>query len=272
VAILLGLGDGDFEAPAFFSVREGDSAGTAEPRSLAVADVNKDGALDLVTGNAARDSVAVLLGDGEGAFGDAKEFDAGNFPLDVQLVDLDENGNLDIVLVNGIEEDGAGAPISALRVIPGKGDGTFDVANDIGYVTGVGPNSLAVADWDSDGDLDAATCHNSLDNLQLFAGRGDGQFSAGGLLAAGDTPNAAGAADFNEDGQPDLFSTNDNGRITIRLSRRGLLFESAISVSIGTRPIEAIAADINGDDHLDMIVPNRDTDNVSVVLGTGPAE
>jgi len=272
VAVFIGQGDGDFEAPQFYSVREGDSAGTAEPRSLAVADLDEDGNLDLVTGNAARDSVAVLLGDGEGAFGEATEFDAGNFPLDVHLVDLDENGNLDLVLVNGIDEDGDGAPISALRIIPGKGDGTFDVANDVGYVTGLGPNSVAVADWDSDGDLDAATCHNSLDNLQLFSGRGDGAFSAGGLLAAGDAPNAAGVADFNEDGQLDLFSTNDNGRITIRLSRQGLLFESAISVSVGTRPIQALAVDLNDDDHIDIIVPNRDTNNVSVLLGTGPAD
>lgn len=267
VAVLLGVGNGTFSEAVFYSVREGDSAGTAEPRSIAVADLNKDGALDLVTGNAARDRVAVLLGDGDGAFGAAKEFAAANFPLGVKLVDLNKDGKLDIVLVNGVDADGQGTQQTALRFIPGKGDGTFDVANDVGFVTGAGPVGLTVADFNSDGNLDVATCHNSLDNLQVYAGRGDGRFNAGGLVAAGDAPNAVGVADFNDDGEPDFYTTNDSGRLTIRLHRTGLLYESAISVTVGSRPIEATMVDLNGDGHLDIVVPNRDTNDVSVVLG-----
>lgn len=269
VAILLGEGDGEFGAAAYFSVREGDTGGTAEPRSLAVADVDKDGALDLVTGNAARDSVAVLLGDGEGAFGAAKEYDAKNFPLDVQLADFDEDGNLDIVLVNGVDIDGEGTQASAIRVIPGKGDGTF--ATEVFALTiGVGPGSLVVSDLDSDGDLDAGTCHNSLDNLQLYSGRGDGKFSAGGLLSAGDGPNDVGVADIDEDGRPDLYVTRDTGYFTYRLHRSGLLYKDAVSIPIGSRPIEAILVDINDDDFLDIVAPNRDTDDVSILLGKAP--
>lgn len=267
VAVLLGDGDGTFGAAVFYSVREGDTAGNAEPRSIASADLDKDGFADLVVGNAARDSVAVLLGDGEGDFGAAKEFDAGNFPLDVNLADLNEDGKLDLVLVNGIDVDGSGGQTSALRVIPGKGDGTFDVAADTGFVSSAGPSGLAIADLDSDGDLDAVTCHNGLDTVQLYAGRGDGQFTAAGLQTLGDAPNAVGVADINGDGRPDLYTTNDTGRVTIRLHRRGLLYESAVFVAVGNGPIDGIMVDINDDDYLDILTPNRDTNDVSVVLG-----
>lgn len=270
VAVLLGNADGTFAAPVFYSVREGDSGTSAEPRSLTVADLNKDGSLDLVAGNAARDSVAVLIGDGKGVFAAAKEYDAGNFPLDVQVADVDKNGKLDVVLVNGVDVDGQGSQTSALRVIPGKGDGTLDVANDVGYVSGVGPGSVVVADLDSDGDLDAATCHNSLDTFQIYANRGDGSFGSGGLQNAGDAPNGVGAADINQDGRLDLYTTNDAGRMTIRINRSGLRYETAASISVGNNPIDGILADLNGDDFLDIITPNRDTDDISVVLGAQP--
>lgn len=267
VAILFGEGDGTFEAPGFLSVREEDSTGSAEPRSIVIADIDRDGGLDIITGNAGGDSVAVLLGDGEGAFTEAVEYDAGNFPLDVNLADINKDGKLDLVLVNGVDIDGAGTQTSALRVIPGKGDGTFDPANDIGYVSGFGPGSVVVADLDGDGDLDAATSHASLDNFQLYTGRGDGQFSAGGLVSTGDSPNAGGVTDVNGDGRPDLFTTNDGGSMTFRVHRRGLLYEQAETIRIGSRPVEGRLVDINRDSVLDIVVANRDTDDISVLLG-----
>src|SRR5271165_4650723 len=68
VAVLLGNGDGTFQAPVFY-----DSGGYL-PNSVAVADVNGDGKPDLVVANWCADStcakgtVSVLLGNGDGTF------------------------------------------------------------------------------------------------------------------------------------------------------------------------------------------------------------
>src|SRR5262249_62016071 len=59
VSVLLGTGNGAFQAQQRFTVG-------AAPYSVAVADVNGDGRLDLVTANYDSNDVSVLLGNGEG--------------------------------------------------------------------------------------------------------------------------------------------------------------------------------------------------------------
>jgi len=54
VSVLLGNGDGTFQARQNFSVG-------SSPFSVAVGDLNADGAPDLVTANGVSDNVSVLL-------------------------------------------------------------------------------------------------------------------------------------------------------------------------------------------------------------------
>ena len=267
VAILLGQSDGSFGAPAFVPVRSGTSPLSVEPRSIVLADVNGDNHTDLVAGNANRDSVAILLGDGAGAFEAAVEYPAGNFPLSVHVTDYNGDGDLDIVLANGVDAGAGGSQTSAVRTIPGKGDGTFDTDNMVGYVANTGPGSLVVRDLNQDGFLDLATSHYSLDSIQIFSGRGDGRFGNGGLASTGDGPNALGVADVNGDGRPDLYTTNDNSTVTIRLHRAGFLYQTAISVPVGNFPIDGLILDLDGDGALDLVTPNRGSNDVSVILG-----
>ena len=267
IAVLLGEGGGSFGAAAYYSVRAAGSTRSAEPRSIALADMDEDGNVDAVVGNANLDSVAILLGDGEGAFAEAVEYDAGNFPLDVHVADLNGDGDLDVVLINGVDLDGMGTQTSAVRVIPGNGDGTLAPEGTVAYVANSGPGSLVVADLDSDGDLDVATSHNALDSVQLFLNRGNGALGSGGTLVVGDGPNTVDVADLNNDGYPDVYTTDDGGTVTLRLRRRTFLYERAETLDVGSVPIAGLAVDLDGDGRLDLAVPNRDTDDLSVVLG-----
>ena len=67
---------------------------------MAIADLDGDGAADLVTSNAQSDDVSVLLGNGDGTFQAAQAFAAGDDPFSVAIADLDGDGAADLVTAN----------------------------------------------------------------------------------------------------------------------------------------------------------------------------
>ena len=78
VSVLLGNGDGTFQATRFFA------AGTF-PWSVAVGDFNGDKKPDLVVANGNSNNVSVLLGNGDGTFQNAQNYGAGLNPVSVAI-------------------------------------------------------------------------------------------------------------------------------------------------------------------------------------------
>ena len=70
------------------------------PDSVAVADLNGDGKLDLIIANAGSNTVSVLLGNGAGGFGPATSFNVGTGPASVTVGDLNGDGKLDLVVAS----------------------------------------------------------------------------------------------------------------------------------------------------------------------------
>ena len=131
----------------------------------------------------------------------------------VALFDYDNDGWLDVYLVNGTTLEGfpAGqAPISHLY--RNRGDGTFeDVTAKAGVgVSGWGQGAVA-ADYDNDGDSDLFVTFYGQN--RLFRNEGDGRFTdvtARAGVATTGTRWGAGAAfvDYDRDGRLDLFVAN----------------------------------------------------------------
>jgi FG-GAP-like repeat/FG-GAP repeat len=98
VSVLLGNGDGTFQAHQDYPAGPGGSSG---PTSVAIADVNGDGKPDLVTSNDIG-SVSVLLGSGDGTFPTHTEYAAGpgQVPWAVAIADLNRDGMPDVVTAN----------------------------------------------------------------------------------------------------------------------------------------------------------------------------
>jgi hypothetical protein len=169
IEVLVGNGDGTFQAPAiiFPFGPDVDSCLT-----LSLADLNGDGNLDLVAGTTRREGISVLLGNGDGAFQVAVDYGLELGPIDqVKIADFNEDGRLDLVSTNESE----------VSILLGNGDGTFQ--NSVSYPL-LSPVSIGVADFDRDGNADvvAVTINNG---LFLLRGNGDGSFQSPQFISAG---------------------------------------------------------------------------------------
>jgi cysteine-rich repeat protein len=114
-----------------------------EARSLVVADFNGDKHPDLAV-NLYGGTLAILLGSGDGQFTERRDFGSFYLPA-IGAGDLDRDGDIDIL---GITEDG-------IAILLNNGRAVF--APPIYFHTGASTPSLALTDFDKDGNLDAAT-------------------------------------------------------------------------------------------------------------------
>src|SRR5258708_29411823 len=137
VSVLLGNGNGTFQAPLTYA------SGGSFLYSVAVADVNRDGKPDLVLANvcanigggfcSSEGAVGVLLGNGDGTFQAAVTYSSGgfaNFNSDVVIADVNGDGKLDLVVMNGCSSacDSILPPQGSVSILLGNGDGTFTSA------------------------------------------------------------------------------------------------------------------------------------------------
>lgn len=140
VNVWLGNGDGTFTYGASYP---GDSA----PVSIAVADFNRDGKLDLAINNSEGVGIAVMLGNGDGTFQAAVEYPIA-FNLWVTAADFNGDGKIDLAVANGF------SPSTGVTIFTGNGDGTF--ATGRFYPAGELAYFVAVGDFNGDGKKDMA--------------------------------------------------------------------------------------------------------------------
>src|SRR5262249_34308759 len=193
VSVRLGHGTGTFQAPVNSTV------GLA-PRSVAAADLDGDGRLDLVSANAVSGTVSVLKGVGDGSFQAAPGYVVGSSPLSVAAADLDGDADQDLVVANY----GSGT-VSVLRH---NGSGVFQQAVTQ-YPAGLSPQGLAVADFNTDGHPDLAVANlMNPGTVSVLLGKAGGGFQAAVSYAAGAYPYGIAVGDFDGNGAPDLVVTN----------------------------------------------------------------
>jgi hypothetical protein len=252
ISLLLGNGDGTFQAAVTLPLSQGGDPLTA--RSIAVADVNGDGTLDLITandaGSAAAGSVSVLLGNGDGTFQAPVTFAAGGEPLSVAVGDFHGDGRPDLIVTNPDITSRNGDHLNLLR---GNGDGTFQapVSLDAGKL----PRGLAVGDFNGDGTLDVAVANNAGADVTVLLGQGDGTFAQAPDPAAGQSPDTIVSADLSGSGIPDLVIANrGDDSVSVLLGNGDGIFQPAQNFPAGHQPLRVVVGDFNGDGIPDLLV------------------
>lgn len=242
VVILLGDGDGGFAASGSYPTG-------VHPKFATTGDFNGDGDLDFASANqddTGGDDVSVYLGTGSGSFTLAGHFEACSNPHEVAPGDMNEDGDLDLVVVCW------GGSVASLLL--GNGDGTFEAATDL--TVGSAPHSVVVADFNDDGDLDIATADHSSNTVSTLLGNGDGTFAPRLSRAVGSGPHSMRGGDLNRDGDIDLVTANDAGDSVSVLLGNGDGSFARGDFAVGDEPKGVALGDVNGDGWLDIISAN----------------
>jgi len=215
VSILIGKGDGSFQAPVNYTF------GQQTPVWIAAGDLHGGGKPDLaVVTNAitfngpTAGSVAILLNNGNGTFRTLSTTalgSGGSAPAAVGIADLNGDGKPDLaVLVN---QESSSNP-SAVQTLLGNGDGSFRTGP---ATTGVPYDfSLQLSDINGDGFPDVIVGSGA--DAAYLLNNGDGSFQSWQHILGG----AESIVDFNRDGQPDLA-----GRVPGGIALEGNQFPTA---------------------------------------------
>ncbi|MGA2588561.1 MAG: FG-GAP-like repeat-containing protein [Bryobacteraceae bacterium] len=269
VSVLLGDGRGNFQNAVDF-------AAGPSPLSIAEGDFNGDGHLDLAVANfvekATPGQVSVLIGNGDGTFRPPVQFVAGVVPQAIAVGDVNGDGRPDLVVAN----DGYGNIPGKVGVLLGQGDGTFGPVQE--YSAGVNPFSIALGDFNGDGNLDVVVTDETQLRVEVLLNNGKGGFNAAVPYSTGQNPFSVAVGDVNGDGALDLVVANmADGTVSVLLGtgngtfETGTAYNTGLGVATSVSPQAVALGDFNGDRHPDVAVANATLPRgtVSLLLNTG---
>jgi hypothetical protein len=201
-------------------------------------------------------------------------------PLGVATADLNHDGKLDLIYVNGAN------PI-VVHTLLGRGDGTFAHGQDISMPAGVCGSlncAITIADVNGDGNLDVILggahvnfqAETSTPQVVVLLGYGDGTFQPA-IVSSFQPPNLPytsvtqpfAVGDVNEDGLADLV-TSDGTYVYVLYGDGTGHFTLGNEIETNTTG-PTYLADLNGDHHLDIVTMDRIGAIFYVLLGNGNA-
>jgi uncharacterized repeat protein (TIGR01451 family) len=293
LSILLGHGDGTFQAPKKTPLPSGIVLGSV------FADFNLDHKPDLALlvqdANSGTSQIFVLAGNGDGTLQAPK---TAPLPSGVVLGSVFADFNLDHKPDLALLVRDANSSTSRIFMLAGNGDGTFQPAQPGSDALSTGVGLIGTADFNNDSKPDLAVGVSQ--GLEILLGQGDGTFQTGatiGVTIGGYVPASQQfeLGDFNGDGKVDLlgkftsplfacgpypkteggseswlslFPGNGDGTFQAeeKIARTGFACGHATTISL------PYPGDFNGDGRLDLLIHVHNSDGTYAQMLLGRAD
>ncbi|MDZ4752364.1 MAG: VCBS repeat-containing protein [Flavobacteriales bacterium] len=189
----------------------------------------------------------------------------GNGPQSVAQGDFNEDGDLDVVVVNYLQGN--------LSLFMGNGNGTFDP--QITMANGNFPTEVEVADINGDNNADIIWCQNSGGVIVSMLGNGNGTFQnmISSAINAWDASYRQQfiLADISDDGDLDaIINDHDGDRIIVMIGDGNGSFSSAQTLTTGNQPLDVEIGDFNNDGNPDIICGYAYSENfITIFMNNG---
>jgi hypothetical protein len=187
--------------------------------NVVAADVNGDGAPDVIVANHEGASVNILLNRLGRRFEPApgSPFPVGDRPFAVAVGDVNGDGSPDLAVVHYSGQISDRSK-DALSLLLGDGKGGFRPAPGSPFTTGGSPVRVAIADIDGDGARDVAAGQIGTRDVKVWWG-GKSGLRPGPSFPAGDVQELT-AGDLDGDGRADLVAADTSGNAVVVLLSR----------------------------------------------------
>ena len=231
----------------------------AEPRKLAIADIDNDGKADIITANQSANSISILRNTsaaGNISFAAKIDFATAATPEGVCTGYLDNDDKTDIMV--------ACSDANAVSVFKNTSvAGTISLNAKTDYGAGVYPWDVAAADLDGYGKPELVSTNLGSNNVSILRNTSTASISLAAKVDVSTTPSPRGIAinDLNADGKPDLVTANwfSSSQVCVLKNNSvsgSLSFNAYVSFATSTGTGNAVVADFNGDGLADIITAN----------------
>jgi|GEM_PF-974191 len=245
-----------------FRATPGASAGDGTT-SIATADLDGDGDLDLLTTSYFSNRVGIRLNNGQGGFSNGTQLATGTGCFFVAAGDVDGDEDLDFVASNIFSND------VSVRLNAGNG-AVFTTAPTV--PVGNTPRMVVLGDVDADGDLDLLTANaGGSGTVSVRFNNGQGAFAGTTEVAVGQSPYGIALGDVDNDGDLDVVTANRGNSISVRYNDGRGSFSGTNNIPVAGEPASVALGDLDADGDLDAVT-NCFVGNVTAVLlndGTG---
>jgi hypothetical protein len=238
------------------------------PQAVVTGDFNNDGRLDLAVANHDDGTVGVLLGDGHGGFGAARQSAVGTIgPVSLAVADFNNDGRLDLAVIT---QAVAGDPwTGSSSVLLGNGDGTFRAPLGL-WAPAYG---MVAGDFNADGNIDLVVVADDLEGagyVEILLGNGRGGFTAarwGSSFHSLAAPAGLAVGDLNGDGKLDAVMVDGIGWVFLSNGDGTFLYgfdDDQFAPGLDSRAVAV--GDFTGDGIPDLITVGQ---TVGVLRGHG---